>query len=255
MAGFSFYQLFKDPVPEVTSSDVGPDTQYPIGLDLDTIFKWYYRVKKWRFDFEYVCNASAIGTDSSASASLPGSATIDTVINPSLSNESYFSVAFPRSEAGEIFDSNEDSDSGATSFSVAQTNYVSGFSSVLLLPNMRRYNDQYYPSVSAGIDLVAQAEVGNLSDFRTVGRGVSTLYSSTFPLSIPWEIDGISFTQTGSYNDYSSGTGSGASVNCEIIKLSLTPIEYWPYNVPVFGNIYDPTTGAQNVDPFSVQSW
>lgn len=249
MAKFSGYRMFVGDIEEVDPSEVGPTTDYPIGVDLETFVKWYYRVKKWKLEVNFLCSANAVAADTSTSASLSGYATVDSDLNSALTNESYFSLELPSSTAEELSEHDENESTGSTSFALAIADLSTGFTSLLFLTSFKKSGDLYYPQVGAGFQLNAQASVLNPSDF---GDKMKQAFTSYFALptkkDINWEIDGETFIKTGSEGEYSGGTAGGVTAVAEFTSIKLTPIEYWSYD-----GTWNTSTGAQLSDPFSYQ--
>lgn len=259
MAGFSSYRVFRDTIPEVTSGSVGPTTAYPIGVDYETIFKWYYRVREWDVSIDYIANGSASGPSSSASTTLPSPSAGILIKSPSFTDESYFSTLLPTSYGTPTEDNASDIDVGSSETSLSFSNFLNaGFGPIIEImqtPNpIVRIGDIYYPRMKCDLYVNANAGVG-------ISRGENkTIYVDRpselpIPLSIPWTVDSESFNKTGSYEANSSPGPGSASVTVEVNQITITPSKYWTYNVSGVGDIWDEDTGDQLIDPFSVQEW
>lgn len=258
MAGFTFYKQFKDPIEEVTASDVGPKTVFPVGVDYETVFKWYYRVKVWEFTVVINLSTSVTSTDSAATATLPGPINEDTHLElVSFTSEARFSVDYPVSIVDDLADSDHQEDIGANSSSIADVSYSTSFTSLRFLHNVVTYDELYYPGFIMAMDMSANGQFFAVDGFKTKGRAVSSQYfGETGMTTVPVTIDGINFDVNWFGEDGEGGesTLGSITVNCDFVSITLNPKEYWPYNPGDGGGpVWDQDSGIQLRDPFSVQ--
>lgn len=261
MAGFSSYRVFRDVVPEVTSDLVGPNTAYPIGVDYETIFKWYYRVKEWSVSIDFICDASASGPDTSATTALTSPSTGTLFKSISFTDESYFSTLIPTSSGTPTEQNDADIDPGSLSNSQAFSNFINaGFGPIVQImhtPNpIVRIGAVYYPRLKCDLYVNAAASVeyeGVRGENKTIYVDRPTELGSE--ISILWQLDSESFNKTGSFDENSFPGGGTASVTVNVTQITITPSKYWTYNVTGVGDIWDEDTGDQLVNPFSVQQW
>lgn len=272
MAGFSSYLLFLgNSIPEVSSSDVGPDTKYPIGVDFETIFKWYYRVRVWIVVVDFDASAATTLTTSSINISLLSPTNGFTFLPSGFTTEAYFSTILPTGLTALTQQSASDADSGAGSSCNGSCDLINAtfgsetrlfFKDVATEPIVR-VGSLYYPSTQCDMvltsSILANQDPGSNATSRTRVVYLNRPTAAATVVGIPWEIDGESFTKNGSYNDNTTTAGASppaVTVTADFQKVTWTPSQYWEYDPGDGGGpIWDSVTGAELRSPFSVQNW
>lgn len=250
MAKFTSGQkLFPICPEEAEDSDIGKLTDYPIGIDWATLFKWYFRVKTWKAEFSYNFTASGSTADVSASISVPSP--IDVITTTNIDSESNFTCTTPfiSGVLPSIYEYQEDtSDDGFVS---AVINTL-GPPTITLFGTKILYKDGlFYPFYRIGLS--TQAIVGGTSGDGNIDTQAILFsapnVSGTIPIDIAIEIDGEVGALQWSYAKSVFNEGDASSdVSLNITNLKLTPEEYWTYD-----DYYDGTTGDILIDPWSYQ--
>lgn len=263
MAFISTFRPFPICFQETTPDMVGKKTNYPIGVDKDTIFKWWYRARKWKseMDFDLESMASVTGESASASASLSGISPITQSINSILASESNLVCSSPFYYFSMGPFENSQTDSQPEAVATAQV-YTSSIQFTLEFAATRTIGDVYYPRIEIYTYLYANGQAGSNEG---VVDCVSALSSNPFlgtpdefnyPVDVNFSIDGQPFVLEFSYNSlrFTDGTGS-YSDTVQINRIAFTIDEYWAYNPGSGGDVYNTSTGSTLRDPFSIQSW
>lgn len=262
MAGLSTLRPFPVCFEEVDASMIGPNTYYPVGIDWATLFKWWYRAKVWEIKFTVTATASASNSDSSASVSGFSEITRDFILNPTITDESYYTCKVPNSNTGSISAFDEDDDIGVDSTSNAFIE-ISALTNFNIFANSSEpvyYHDgQYYPNILSS--LIIRATAGTFDGDGSASSVKTLFYNAVavppdISLTTPFTIDGItseveSFMQQEDIDD-----GGTAITSISIGSIVISIKEYWPYDPGDGGGpIWDSSTGDQLRSPSSVQSW
>lgn len=252
MSGLTTCREFPFCVPTVGSTDVGDGTNYPIGVDKETIFKWFYRVKKWQLTCEYTFDVIATN-GGTAQVSGNGPTTHPELdINP-------VTVESDMSCKSQIFLWGDPPAIIADAFDIQTVGNATFLYELSLFflgagtPSVVFYDDLFYPYFSAYVSITGDALVNfGPRQIRSISASPSDWPT---PLSIPYEIDGTTFSMTGSTRLFNGGGGGPGSATATVtdIEIKINPIEFWEYDNGVDGPIWDSTTGAELQDPFSVQ--
>lgn len=187
-------------VPEVIAT-FGVSTPYPIGLDVKTLLRWYWLVKRW------TVSATVSGLEFGGD---PASDSIETTffngntLAPELSVESQLVCR----RSTQFFAENE-----TNAFFIE------------LFDDVQKQEDLYFPYLSMAFTGLAG------------GIGTTFVEGGEFFAGGTIVMDGI--TLPSYLNNISGSMVSDGSI-------TITPLEYWPYNPGDGGGpIYNSTTGAQ----------
>lgn len=268
MAGLS--TPFAFPFCIESSTDVGFGTDYPIGVDYETIFKWYWRVKEWSISLNSSTqSASASSGSASASSSSVTPITgvlqatrpsgLTTVETQLVCGQNYFVLQSPVSNEDYDPQSSDDDD-----YFYAAESFTSAFINDAILfdsfgDRIRTNSGLYYPLFLIDFSIEASGfwsrtpkngDPGN-SGYEVKGFNEGS-GSGTIDLTVDGETTSFRCVQS---SDSQTDTGGTASSSLTGVTISLTPTAYWPYNPGSGGDIWDSSTGAQLRDPFSVTSW
>lgn len=258
MAAFtSGAKIFAICPEEAEESDIGKLTFYPIGVDWETLFKWYFRVKTWKAEYSYNFNASVTVNGTSANVTAPSPSSVDSTTN--VEDESQFTCKTPAIR--NQLDSIEEDDSNESPDAIVNANITSlsgGAISQFLTFKTLYIGDTFYPYLRIQFNIATLA-AGSGSDGTANANAIlySTPNVSTDPeysqVDIPIEIDGeIGVIQWTYYKTVFNEGDATSDVNLIITNLKLTPEEYWEYDFGE-GPMYDSTNGDVLIDPWSYQ--
>lgn len=212
MASVRHLGLFPFCIANEFPEDSFARTLFPIGVELERVLKWFWRVKKWKavYTIDGVYSNEVIFWNNSVSTFVVNPASID-----------YYETLNPETEKDLVC---KNGTNYAEYFGVGPYP-ASGFFFVLFhFRSVVRQGDLYYPlficqALTTGAYLISSAK---------------TIPEAT-PMSIVF--DGITVPA------FISRAGSATAVSG---SLSISIHEYWPYDPNDGGGpIYDSTTGAQ----------
>jgi len=235
-------------------SDVGPGTSYPIGYDLDTAMKLFWRVKTWSLTFHTSADIDTtniqsnpdgddVVTHTTESGSSGGSQTYDTSYGGSFTEYDIpFNTAigfgkwdFPSSRSGSVTYSDTPELNNTWS---APAGNMEGGVGISMGYNFKKVGDLYYPLISIFAcpdTFVLCFQSG--SDFTYEGGQVSHLAATINGTSIE-----VPYVSSQAFSDDASGESNSQTVSGSL-TVSLNPEEYWS-----FGGEYDTSTGDPTGD-------
>lgn len=241
-------------IEEVDSSQVGKLTYYPIGVDWATLFKWYFRVKKWKAEFTYSFTGSVSVGDASASAAAPSPIEADSTTN--IEDETQFSCKTPiiTNQLPLIYEYDYDSTEEAFAEAVVASQGANPYTLFISNTKIRKVGSLYYPFFRVGFNTWVRL-YGGSSDGAVIIEKMILAGPNSLPgdplatqIDVPVEIDGeTGLFQWTYYQDVFIDGSASASADLNITNLKLTPEEYWSYD-----GIYDTDDGSELIDPFSV---
>ncbi len=256
-------------------SNVGPNTANPFGVDLNTLLRWIYRVKKWRMQASF-SNISAtaaseiviggIGLARTAATASGTSLTLETNIDPSFNETKFTCTAITLSNnANQNFNAHrEDFTSGGGGFvnAVADAN-MSQSLFFSFEPNgvIYYYNGLYYPRITISAGANAQADGLNQVNSGVI-YGRSQAFGGTFLIftggglatgTSTLTMDGVAFTAqvlmlpSTRTNFDPPGSDTFANTSSSLPNsVIITPAAFWPYNPGDGGGPYfNTTTGVK----------
>lgn len=198
--------------PEIIAT-FGNFSPYPIGLDLKTLLRWYWVVKRWKF--------SATLTGTNFRNEPVNTSFEDTFFN---GNNYYADLTTEKQLVCQrIVEYTASSTEDSASFQMFNDG-VQKVDEMTVFPLAEKKPSLYYPGLSFGYSNAA----GEIGTYLTESGG--NIAGGTIT------VDGIvlpSYFQS-NFNPPTAGS------------IAITPTEYWPYDPGDGGGpIYDSTTGAQ----------
>lgn len=245
-------KLLPQCIEEKTSGDVGQATDYPIGFTYEQWFEFYFRVKDWQVEIQWSASGSCTASTASASASAGGPGTGDSATD--FDDESDFACVYNQSFANLTNDTDFDDDSTPEGF--ASVGVGSSFPNPTVgINNVSCYKvgSLYYPKMFFNFSIGGTASGGSGEGFPFYEELITSIpnYAPGDPNYSPYvmtlEVGGITAPKEGTKGMFDSSEGEGtAVVNTSITLIKFTPKSYWSYD-----GIWNPSTGAQILNPFN----
>lgn len=244
---------------------------FPLQIPLATLFKWVYRVKKWRIEFDISFDNDLVFTGGTSVGSYAGTRVLGSTgggASPAASekemacnyygdlNYTYSSSNESRTVVVELPPDPPDTSActGEVSlkFGVSQLTYEGTDPDYGVVTDLQRWlrleADVVGGNVPFDVDYIIEL-------ILTISSNDSEPISTCYRLGgvdYTYDLSGVECTMDGFtipvYNIYVGGTASQSSTG----TISITPEEYWEYDPDDgLGPIYDSSDGSQLRDPFS----
>lgn len=228
-----------------------PDaTIYPVGLTWEQLFEWYYRIKTWNITASTSSiTASSVGDTDSVSANCPAFSYDFSYSSVTASEKDFVCTA----QAGDFNETVSDGDtkpgiSAGASFTLVLAAIFGDPGGVV------KYSGLYYPHLELNVGSSAIATYSGSDPSEDYELIFSFPPGAGTPADISITLNGVSFTLSGTLQTTGSA-GSHVSANNDPASypVTWTPTLWWAYNTSA-GDTYDTATGAELLDPFSIQS-